>query len=100
MNLKPYKTYGGKGDNVFKKRIIGLTASLLMIVTLASCGQDIAKEATQKGVHAGNIIKEITAIAGGRGGGKPDMAQGGGSDASKIQDALDYAKEVIKNQLN
>lgn len=49
MNLKPYKTYGGKGDNVLKKRIIGLTASLLMIASLASCGQDIAKEATQKG---------------------------------------------------
>ena len=53
------------------------------------------KAAVAKGVHAGNIIKDITAIAGGRGGGKPDMAQGGGSDASKIDDALARVDDLI-----
>lgn len=57
-----------------------------------------SKEAVKKGVHCGNIIKEITAIAGGRGGGKPDMAQGGGQDASKIDDALARVDELVAEQ--
>lgn len=56
------------------------------------------KAAVAKGVHAGKIIKDITAIAGGRGGGKPDMAQGGGSDASKIDDALARVDDIIIEQ--
>lgn len=57
------------------------------------------KGASGKGVHAGKIIKEITAIAGGSGGGKPDMAQGGGKDASKIDEALSSVENIIKGQL-
>ena len=56
------------------------------------------KAAVAKGVHAGKIIKDITAIAGGRGGGKPDMAQGGGNDAAKIDDALARVDEIIAEQ--
>ena len=59
-----------------------------------------AKSALDKGIHAGKIIKEITAVAGGSGGGKPDMAQGGGKDASKIDEALSKAEAIIKEQLN
>lgn len=58
------------------------------------------KDALQKGIHAGKIIKEITAIAGGSGGGKPDMAQGGGKDESKIDEALSKVYDVVKEQLN
>ena len=43
----------------------------------------------------GKIIKEITAIAGGSGGGKPDSAQGGGKDAGKIAEALNKVEEII-----
>ncbi|MBO5408293.1 MAG: alanine--tRNA ligase [Clostridia bacterium] len=57
------------------------------------------KAAVAKGAHAGNIIREVTKAAGGSGGGKPDMAQGGGKDASKIADALAIAEEVLKGQL-
>lgn len=53
------------------------------------------KEAVAKGVHCGKIIKEITAICGGRGGGKPDMAQGGGVDVMKIDDALAQVDEIV-----
>ena len=57
------------------------------------------KGAVSCGVHCGNIIKEITAIAGGRGGGKPDMAQGGGKDADKIDNALAVVDEIVKTQV-
>lgn len=58
-----------------------------------------SKDAVKLGVHCGNIIKEITAIAGGRGGGKPDMAQGGGTEADKIDDALAKVDEIVANQI-
>ena len=58
-----------------------------------------SKEAVKLGVHCGKIIKDITAVAGGRGGGKPDMAQGGGSDASKIDDALAKVDEIVAEQI-
>lgn len=59
-----------------------------------------SKDAVKMGVHCGNIIKEITAVAGGRGGGKPDMAQGGGADASKIDNALARVDEIVAQQTN
>ena len=52
-------------------------------------------EAVKKGVHCGKIIKEITAIAGGSGGGKPDSAQGGGKDSSKIAEALNKVESLL-----
>lgn len=58
-----------------------------------------AKSAVEKGVHAGKIIKAVTAAAGGSGGGKPDMAQGGGKDASKIDDALAVVDDIIAEQI-
>ncbi len=68
------------------------TDGKITFVTMAS------KSAVEKGAHAGKIIKEITAVCGGSGGGKPDMAQGGGKDASKIADALALAEETLASQ--
>ena len=56
-------------------------------------------DAVSAGVHAGNIIKAIAPIVGGGGGGRPNMAQAGGKDASKIQDALSAGVEEVKNQV-
>ena len=56
-------------------------------------------DAVAKGVHCGKIIKEITAVAGGSGGGKPDSAQGGGKDASKIDNALALVDEIVAAQI-
>lgn len=53
------------------------------------------EEAVEKGVHCGKIVKELTAICGGKGGGKPNMAQGGGTDAMKVDDALAKADEIV-----
>ena len=52
-----------------------------------------------KGIHAGNIIKEIAPLTGGKGGGKPNMAQAGGSDVSGIAPAMEKSKEIISAQL-
>ena len=54
------------------------------------------KEAVKRGVHAGKIVKEAAAITNGKGGGKPDLAQAGGSDASKIDEALNKAKSMVE----
>ena len=56
-------------------------------------------DAVAAGVHAGNIIKTIAPIVGGGGGGRPNMAQAGGKDASKISDALTAGVEEVKKQL-
>ncbi len=57
------------------------------------------KDVLAKGVHSGNIIKEVAKVAGGGGGGRPDMAQAGGKDASRINDALKASLAVIDTQI-
>ena len=57
------------------------------------------KEAVAKGVKAGDIIKNITAIAGGKGGGKPDSAMGGGNDVSKVKDALAAVETFVNEKI-
>ncbi len=57
------------------------------------------KAALDKGAHCGKIIKDVTSFAGGSGGGKPDMAQGGGKDSDKIDGALNLAYDVITEQV-
>jgi alanyl-tRNA synthetase len=41
-----------------------------------------------RGMHAGNLVREVAKVVGGGGGGRPDLAQAGGKDASKLADAL------------
>ena len=65
------------------------------ITFLAVCG----KEAVAKGVKAGDIIKTITPICGGKGGGKPDSAMGGGSDVTKLNDALAAVDTFVASKL-
>ncbi len=76
------------------------------VVFLASKGNDkliftvmATADAIKAGVHSGNIVKQAASVAGGGGGGRPDMAQAGGKDISKLQDALDSAIATIKAQL-
>ena len=59
------------------------------------CGKD----AVAKGLKAGEIIKNITAIAGGKGGGKPDSAMGGGNDLSKLDEALAAVERFVKEKI-
>ncbi len=65
------------------------------ITFLAVCG----KEAVAKGIKAGEIIKNVTAICGGKGGGKPDSAMGGGTDVLKLDDALASIDDFVAGKL-
>ena len=69
------------------------TDSKITFVAMAS------QHAVQKGIHCGKIIKELTTLAGGSGGGKPDMAQGGGKDSAKIDEALSTAVSIVEGQI-
>lgn len=57
------------------------------------------KDAVAKGVHAGNVVKEVAKMCGGGGGGRPDMAQAGAKDASKVDEALAAAYGIIEGQI-
>ena len=54
-----------------------------------------SKSAVAKGANAGTIVREVAAVAGGKGGGKPDQAMAGVSDAAKIPDALKAAVDIV-----
>ena len=56
----------------------------------------VAKELTKQGYHAGNIVKAAAIAAGGGGGGRPDMAQAGGKDPQKLEEALKAGKEAVQ----
>ena len=48
----------------------------------------VTTDQTASGLHAGKLIQEIAPIVGGRGGGRPELAQGGGTDATRLDEAL------------
>ena len=86
-------------------KMVAVFASILgeKATVFAACGD----EAVKKGAHAGNLIRQLTAKLGGKGGGRPEQAQGGVADIFKIDEALaeiptmlekmiqDYTKEVF-----
>ncbi|MGM0437135.1 MAG: alanine--tRNA ligase [Bacillota bacterium] len=58
----------------------------------------ISDDLVEKGFHAGKLISKVAQITGGGGGGRPDMAQAGGSKTEKIAEALKEAKNILKDQ--
>lgn len=57
----------------------------------------VTDDLIKKGYQAGKLIKEAASICGGGGGGRPDMAQAGGKDPSKLDNALQFAEEWVKS---
>jgi alanyl-tRNA synthetase len=51
------------------------------------------------GVHSGNIVKQVAQATGGSGGGRPEMAQAGGKDGSKLPEAMESVKEILSSQI-
>ena len=62
---------------------------------LAVCG----KEAVARGIKAGELVKNVCAICGGKGGGKPDSAMGGGKDVLMLDNALAMVDNVVAMKL-
>jgi alanyl-tRNA synthetase len=58
----------------------------------------VSKDLTQK-CHAGEIVKKVAGIVGGGGGGRPDMAQAGGTMADKLPEALGAVYHIVETQL-
>lgn len=76
------------------------------VVVLANVADDklnfvvtATSDVIAKGIHSGNIVREVAKVAGGKGGGRPNMAQAGATDVSKVDEALNYASEVVKTQV-
>lgn len=63
---------------------------------IAAC---VAKEAMQKGVNAGQIVRQVAQIAGGNGGGKADSAMAGAKDISKLDEALAAVEKIVANMM-
>ena len=55
-----------------------------------------SKDAVKNGAHCGKLIKEVSAILGGGGGGRPDMAQAGGKLPEKINDAIEESYKIVE----
>ena len=90
------KTMGDELKNKLGSAVVVLASVKEGKIGLVAMATD---DAVKKGAHSGNIIKAAAAVCGGGGGGKPNMAQAGGKDASKLAEAVEKAKEVIKEQL-
>ena len=70
--------------------VVGERPTFLALVT-----SDLTKR-----VRAGDMIKQVAAVAGGGGGGRPDMAQAGGKDPSKLDEALTLARKLAAEGLS
>ena len=96
MDGNAMRTLGDQLKNKLGSGIIVLAGEAGGKVSLIVMATD---DVVKKGAHAGNIIKVAAGVCGGGGGGRPNMAQAGGKDASKIGEALEKAKEVIAEQV-
>jgi alanyl-tRNA synthetase len=72
--------------------LAGIEGDAASLICMAS---DLA---VKRGVHAGNLAREISSIIGGSGGGKPSMGQGGGGDIPRLAEALESAEKIVREQ--
>ena len=78
-------------DKIDDYVVVGLSKNSDNVAIVVS----LSDAAVKKGLHAGNILKKLANALGGNGGGKDKFAQGQGKDASKIDEAMKLAKELI-----
>jgi alanyl-tRNA synthetase len=82
-------------DSAPKAVIVLATVNDGKVTFAATCG----KEAMQIGANAGKIVKAVAQLAGGNGGGKPDMAMAGGKNVDKTDEAIFAVPEIVKEIL-
>lgn len=96
LNMEDLRNAGDTIKNKIGSGVVVLASSYGDKVSLVVTA---TKDVLGKGVHSGNVIKEIAKLVGGGGGGRPDMAQAGGKDVSRIDEALLQAVKVIEGQI-
>ena len=99
------KTFKDKTAEELRQMVDSLKDKLGSCVVVLASGEDkvifavgVTKDLIGK-AKAGNLVKEAAQIAGGNGGGRPDFAQAGGKDASKIEEAVAKVRETLKTLL-
>lgn len=58
-----------------------------------------SSQLVSKGIHCGNLVRTVCEMLGGKGGGKPDMAQGGGKEKQNLESAISFAIQLAKQTL-
>lgn len=96
LGMDELRELADKLKNKSEKTLVVLGSSFEGKVSfVATCDKFL----NEKGIHCGNIVKEVAKIAGGGGGGKPHMAQAGAKDESKIKEALNIVEKIIELQI-
>ena len=94
VDANTMRTMGDQIKDKLEKGVVVLASDLgEKVIFLVMATDDAVKE----GAHAGKLVGEVAKIAKGGGGGRPNMAQAGAKDASKIEDALKKAVEIVGN---
>ncbi len=96
VDMNALRELGDQIKSKFVESIIFIASEIDGKVNLLAMVSD---GAMKRGAHAGNLIKDVASIVGGGGGGRPNMAQAGGNNPLKINEALIKAKEIIKEQI-
>jgi alanyl-tRNA synthetase len=60
----------------------------------------ITPDLTARGLHAGELVKRVAAVTGGGGGGRPEIAQAGGKDPGRLEEALGLARKLARESLS
>ena len=97
VDMNGLRTLGDELKAKIGEGVVVLASSFEGKVSLVAMATD---EAVKKGAHAGNLIKEIAAMVGGGGGGRPNMAQAGGKNPAGIEDAISKALQVVETQIS
>ena len=93
------ETLRGLCDNIRDKAPDAVAVLVGSANEKISMAVSVSKDAQALGLKAGVLVKQIAAIAGGNGGGKPDFAMAGLKDATKIDEALAAVPQIVKNML-
>ncbi|MGI6090050.1 MAG: alanine--tRNA ligase [Saccharofermentanales bacterium] len=95
-NAEDLRTAGDRIRDHFDNAVVVLAATVddkILWLAMAT------KSAVAVGIHAGDIVREAARITGGGGGGRPEMAQAGGRDPDKLDQALTQVEKLIKQQI-
>ena len=87
--------YDGKVLKQIVDRLLDRLGTGVVFIANVNGGKIVFVAKSNNGVHCGNLVKEAAIICGGNGGGRPDLAQAGGKDVTKLDEAIEKVKELV-----